>query len=373
MKITVKQLAQQLNLDHSTVAYALSGKGRISPQTRQRVREAAQRLGYVPNRLARGMRAGRTNTVGLILTDVVHSPYGEVVQHLLKMVSDSGRELLIALHQFDPRLEEQGVRRMLESQVEGLLVKATRPTWDDFAPDHPLRQAVSRGLPVVLYYTQPNDALGLPTVSDPRVRSFAIALEHLADLGHRRIAALFPVPALRDLSMLLKAAADGIAAERMLAVEYVCMPTASGNMPEYISQHNPEHALAMGRELFARALSLQPRPTAMICFNDVIATGAVTAALARGMRVPQDISISGCYRVPSSFFSPVPLTTCDTRPAEYAREMLSLLESRIAAPSAKVLPREVVPVLVPGASTGRIHESQPTANVSRPVTTGELP
>ncbi len=352
MAVTLKQLAAELKLDHSTVAYALSGKGRISQATRERVIKAAERLGYVPNRLARGMRARRTNTIGLVLTDVVYSPYTQVVQHLLTQVNAQNRELLIALHQFNPRLEEAGVRRMIESQVDGILIKATRPTWDNYPENHPLQQAVKRGIPIVYYYTEPENALG-PAIGDPRIRSFALVLEHLADLGHRHIAALFPVAEpFGALSLLMKKAADVLCQARGISLRYVSMPTRSGgNLPEYINQHNPEYALGMGRELFTRAMELDPRPTAVVGFNDVIATGAVLAAQSAGMRIPEDIAIGGCYRLPSSSFCPIPLTSCDTRPFEYAKEMLAMLEQQIENPSREVTHRRLEPVLVPAEST----------------------
>ncbi len=150
MSITLKHLAQEMGLDYSTVSYALSGKGSINAATRQRVREAAEQFGYVPNGLARRMRAQKTHSIGLILPDsILH--YNELIQQFYRGAAARDHELQIALTEFQANAEERAVRSFLETRMDGIIIRSHWADWADVPPEAALRQAANRHLPVVTY------------------------------------------------------------------------------------------------------------------------------------------------------------------------------------------------------------------------------
>lgn len=363
MSTSIKKIAEDLSLGQSTVAFALSGTGRLSAQTRRRVIEHANRLGYVPNRNAQRIRSSRTGVVGLIVPDVVLSPYVEVVQHLFRKVEEAGQELRIALTEFNFALEDRACRSMLASRVDGLIIKSGYGRWEDVPQDHYLRRAVSESLPVVLY-SNPIEGSGLPYMKHPNIASAKVVTRHLVELGHRRIGLLMPgvkpfggayqawISAVRE-----QLAQMGSDAE----LEIVALPPGTaglegtpGVFPEYVNQHHPQHALPMGRQLLRTAMDLPDPPTALLAYSDPVAIGAICAAQSLNLKLGRDVAIAGCAQMPTSYFSPVSLTTADRRPHLYAQKLLDLLASRMG--SGKQVASvaafdEVEPLLVLGEST----------------------
>jgi len=121
MPVTLKQLAHDLGLHHSTVAYALSGKGTVKEATRQRVRAAAAQMGYVPNGLARRMRAKRTNVIGLVIPDILIN-FNELIQCTFRAAMQRGYDAQIAMTEFKQDWEDKAVRFLMESRVDGLII-----------------------------------------------------------------------------------------------------------------------------------------------------------------------------------------------------------------------------------------------------------
>src|SRR5947209_1839623 len=190
MPVTLKQLAQDLGLHHSTVAYALSGKGTVKEATRQRVRAVAAQRGYVPNGPARRMRARKTNVIGLVIPDVLINS-NELIQHTFRAARERGYDAQIAMTEFKQDWEDKALRFLMESRVDGMILKSTYRQWSDVPQSHALRQLVSQCVPAVLYGF-PIEGSPFPYVSLPLERQGELLTEHLLSLGHRRLAWLLP-------------------------------------------------------------------------------------------------------------------------------------------------------------------------------------
>ncbi len=365
MSAGIKQIAADLSLGRSTVAFALSGQGRISNQTRQRVLEHARRIGYVPNRNAQRIRSSKTGVIGLVVPDVVLSPYVEVVQHLFQRVEAKGNELRIALTEFNYDLEDRACRSMLASRVDGLIVKIGYGRWEDVPQHHYLRRAVSENMPVVLY-SNPIEGSGLPYMKHPNLASARLVVRHLVGLGHRRIAALMPgvrpfggayqawIAAIREELVVLGASSGSV------ELEIIALPEGSaglegprGTFPEYVNQNHPQYALPTGRQLFRQAMQLPKPPTALMAYSDPVAIGAICEAQKAGIRLGRDVAIAGSAQMPASFFSPVSLTTVDRRPRLYAEKLLELLDGQMDEKqrAGAMAVDEIEPLLVIGEST----------------------
>jgi DNA-binding LacI/PurR family transcriptional regulator len=360
LAVGIKDIAAELNLGLSTVAQALGGRGTISSETRRLVMQHAAKMGYTPNRHAQRMRSGHTGVIGLVVPDVVVSPYVEVVQHLFQEVEKQGKELQIALTEFYYELEDRAIKNMLASRVDGIIAKVGFPRWEDVPAGHFLRRAKDEGTPVVLY-SSPIEGSGLPYLIHPLQGSVKKVTRHLVGLGHKRIAAL--VPAIRPfgpaMQSWLQAIREELATnETAVELEIIGLPEGGvgvegprGVFRDYMNQNHPQHAIPAGRELFRRAMTLQP--TALLAYSDPVAIGAIYEAQAKGLRVGRDIGIAGCGQMPSSFFCPISLTTVDRRPRLYAEKLLSLLAAHISEETRSQAPltEEVEPLLVVGEST----------------------
>jgi DNA-binding LacI/PurR family transcriptional regulator len=363
LAVGIKDIAAELNLGLSTVAQALQGKGTVSARTRALVISHAAKLGYTPNRNAQRMRGRQTGAVGLIVPDVVLGPYVDVVQHLFHLVEGQGKELQIALTEFYDSMEDRAFRSMLASRVDGIIAKVGFARWEDVPSEHYLRRAKAEGVAIVLY-SNPIEGSGLPCLKHPAGPSARLIIRHLAGMGHRHIGAL--LPAARPFGMAMQIWLSAIREELSLVgkdteLEVLGLPLTRdvgvegprGVFRDYVNQHHPKSALPAGRQLFQQAMELDRKPTALVAYSDPVAIGAIIEAQSRGMRVGKDIAIAGCGQTPSSFFSPINLTTIDRRPKLYAQKLLDLLlahmdgQTRAAAPMFD----EVDPLLVIGEST----------------------
>ncbi len=357
MAVTIKELAGELGLDHSTVAYALSGKGSIKPETRERVRRKAQEMGYLPNANARRMRTQRTQTLGLAVPDVV-LVYNELVQHLFRGAIKRGFELQIALTEFDAALEERALRSLLESRTDGLIIKSRYARLSDVPHDATLRRLVELGVPAVLYGT-PIEGCDLPALALPTRQGSQMLTSHLLDAGHTRFAWLLPVDALhpaqteRVEGTRIELARRGLNFEPEAVFHFARTPSKFGESTDYgnyVNQSLPRVAIERGRELMERALQLSPRPTAVLCQNEATAIGAILAARDAGLQVPEDVAIAATNTTLAAALSPVSLTTVDVPSEAVAAHLLSLLLSRIEG-TPQETPEPLAPLLRLGESS----------------------
>ena len=366
MSVTIKQLADVMGLDHSTVAYALSGKGTIRQDTRDRVFQKATELGYMPNRLARQLRTRQTRVIGLVIPDVVLA-YNEIVQQTFRGIISRGYDIEIALTEFDADLENRAIRSLLESRVDGIILKTRYAHWSDVPTDSSLRQLVAQQIPTVcLDYAA--EGSGLSCFQSPAKAIGRLITEHLLTQGRRQITWLFPQP--EPLAMVhlqrvdgakeaLRAAGQDASTLRVLTPEQgdlpqIATPTGSPDpYRNYIDQCLPRTGIALGQLLFARAMAMNPRPTDVVCYNDVLAIGAMMEAQRMGLRVPNEVTISATTHTVASELAPLSLTTAYTPVHEMVRVTLDLLfdsigSQRLPQPARNI---SIDPQLIVGAST----------------------
>ena len=362
MSVNLKHLARELGLDSSTVSYALSGKGSVSEATRARVREAAERLGYVPNGLVRRMRAQQTRTLGLVIPDSILI-YNELIQQLYRGAAARGYELQIALTEFQVGAEERAVQSFLESRVDGMIIRSHYSRWDEVPPQAALRSAVTRKLPIVTYgptlARSPFPAFELPM----KDRSRRAAL-HLLELGHRHLACLLPThlplfgPHLSTIEGIHEALHAHGDASATLEVLVLIAPESSldetdldGNYGNYLNEVLPRHALQRGGALLSEALRLVPRPTGFICYNAVTAIGALQRAQKLELKVPDELALIATERSLVAELSPLSLSTCDVSPVAAAAAALELLFEALNGEVSNTTRRTLEPTLRVGNTT----------------------
>jgi DNA-binding LacI/PurR family transcriptional regulator len=306
-KVTLRDVAAAAGVSIGTASNAFNRPDLISEGLRDRVFEAASRLGYGgPDPAARRLRMGRTGALGLIFTDRLPYAFDDeaavlFLRGVANALENSGAGLLLI--PTSPTREE-GSRVVRGAAVDGFIVFST-PTGDPR-----LEAALARGLPTITV----DEPLDVPTPFigiDDRAGAEAAA-RHLVELGHRRVAVItFPEYARDDRTLPFDVPRERLAGYRAAlgeAFDPDLVFTAYTNHPD------------TAKRLLAEMLELDPMPTAVLVMSDALASGVVRGALEAGLRVPEDISVVGFDGVPSAALTQPPLTTV-AQPTEHKGEL----------------------------------------------------
>jgi DNA-binding LacI/PurR family transcriptional regulator len=306
-KHTLRDVAAAAGVSIGTASNAFNRPELISEGLRERVFEAASRLGYGgPDPAARRLRTGRTGALGLIFTDRLPYAFDDeaavvFLRGLSNSLENSGAGLLLI--PTSPTREE-GSRIVRGAAVDGFIVFST-PTGDPR-----LEAALARGLPTITVdepYEVPTPFIGI----DDRGGAEA-AGRHLVELGHRRVAVItFPEFARDDRTLPFDVSRERLAGYRAALGDDFdpgLVFTAYTNHP------------GTGKRLLAEMLEIDPMPTAVLVMSDALASGVVRGAVEAGLRVPDDLSVVGYDDVPSAELTDPPLTTV-AQPIEHKGEL----------------------------------------------------
>ncbi len=290
---TLKDLAEKLGLSITTVSRALGGYSDVAEATRQRVLQAAEEMGYVPDVTARRLQKGRTDTIGFVIPTFgprFSDPYfSELLAGIGNEAARQNFDLLVSTRAPDTPEEKQAYRRMVEGRlVDGLLVVRTR------VKDPRITYLSNLGFPFVSFgrsdlavdftYLDVDGALGMEWVA-----------QHLIALGHERVAyisapqdLMFCIHRSKGLQATLQRNGLSLRSGHLV----VCDLTEGG-----------------GFKAMNQLLDLNPRPSAVVACNDLMAMGAMSAAQRRGLAVGHDVAITGFDDIPLAQHAHPPLTT----------------------------------------------------------------
>ena len=329
--LNLRQLAEYLGLSQTTVSLVLNNSpaGKSIPQrTRDRVFEAAERFRYRPNYFARSLRNSRSMSVGVIVPDLSDGYFPVVMNAIEKHLLDAHYFYVTASHYRRPELVKEYSMRLLERAVDGLLLL-----------DTPAQIRVP--VPAVAVSSH-NPAPGRVNVVLDHDEAARLALSHLRELGHERIAFMKGAPEITDAKYRWKSI-ETVAAEMGIAIDpELCMQLKEASQ-------TPE----AGCELMAELLRKRHDFTAVFCFNDISAIGAIRAICDAGLQVPEDISVIGFDDIITAAYSRPSLTTVKQPLRLMGMRAAEVLLERIAEPE-KQFPPEIVmePQLIVRESTG---------------------
>ena len=267
-RATIVDVAGLAGVSRQTVSRAINDKGDIDPATKERVLEAARVLGYRPSRHARAMRSRGSVTIGLIVSDLTNPYFPEVASGVLDVAKPQGWNVMVYESPNDPEAEREALS-LLSHQTDAVV------GYCDGADDVLARYA--GGVPIVLMERAPDEtrfgAVGIDVAYGMRE-----GVAHLMAAGHRRIGMLDGAPSdnptPRRAHFLAEVRAHGL-------------PVG----PDWVA--SSKHSVAGGEESMADLLDAHPDVTAVACFNDLIAVGAMRTARRRGLRVPDDVAVLG--------------------------------------------------------------------------------
>jgi DNA-binding LacI/PurR family transcriptional regulator len=325
---TILDVAHKANVSKSLVSMVIRGEGGVSPKNREAVLRAIEELNYRPNVIARSLVERRTRMLGVMISDLRNPFFGDVVSGIQVRAEELGYRVLFNTGDRVPNLEEAAIESLLELRVDGLILAA--PQVDD-----EIIERACRVLPVVVL-NRDTSATCSDSVTNDNIAGASLAVEHLAALGHTRIAHIDggngAGASVRREGYLLAMQRLGLG-DNILTVE--------GAFTENGGYRG-------GREL----LKSSPLPTAIFAANDISAIGALRALEEAGLHTPTDVSVVGYDNTSLAALHQISLTSVQQFGADNGRLGVECLIERIEGK--RSTPRHEVhaPTLVVRSSTG---------------------
>jgi len=349
MAVTIRDVAREAGVSISTVSRALAAPARVAEPTRSLVQATAARLGYRPNRNARGLITGRSGSIGLVVPDLENPFFGSVCKGVQARARAAGYSVFVADTDEDPTAEAEIVRGLVK-QVDGVILCSPRTSDEEVL-------ALATETPLVLA----NRSLdGVPSIIFDNQAATRVVLRHLVALGHSSIAyAGGPARSWSNGERLggFTRFADGGAGLELIDL---------GNFPPNFSGG-----------VQAADLALASGATAVVAFNDLMALGLIDRLRQRGLSTPDDMSVTGFDNVAVATFVRPNLTTVDLPRVRMGRMSVDALldavsnGSTAAPPAVQQLGVELVvrqssgvPPIAPATSSATMHTARQSASMT---------
>lgn len=332
----MKDIARDLGIAVITVSKVMRNKDDVSEETRKRVLERVKELNYTPNLAARALVTGRSNLIGLVVPDLLHTFFAEIAKSLSNALIKKDYHLIVATSDEDPELEERTVNRLLGRKLDALIVASACTTSEMF------KSIQHHGPPLVLIDRKFHDLDTNYVGADDEMIGITAA-EHLIEIGCKKIAHLRGPETSAGIGRL-----NGY---RKTIAKYKLK-----SLPGYVVGLGTVdvHSTERGAELTKQLLGLNPRPDGIFAYNDPLAIGAIEAILDAGLRVPEDVAVIGSGNLYYDAKLRIPLSSIDQNTEQLgertARLTLSLLGSKTRPRNKTVI---IQPELVIRASTDR--------------------
>jgi LacI family transcriptional regulator len=300
-RVTIRDVAAAAGVSVATVSKVINDRYGVAATTDARVRAVIEELGYEASTTAQSLRNHRTNVLGILVADL--EPFStELLKGAADAIRDSGFELLV--YSASGRSSDHvGWERRYLTRLSGTLIDGAvlvTPTVVDVVFDAPIVAVDPHAGPS-----------SLPTIDSDNLRGAQLATEHLIRLGHRRIAMITGRDDLQSAQLRERGFRNAMAQARLDVDDALVVPG------DYDAVTSAASAVQL--------LTLDEPPTAIFAANDVAAIAAIETATARGLRVPEDVSVVGFDNIPESVLCQPPLTTVAQPIREMGRRAIELL------------------------------------------------
>lgn len=304
----IKDVAKEAGVSTATVSHVINETKFVTEDTRRKVREAIEKLNFYPNAYARSLASGRSNMIGLLVSDISNPFFPELVKSIEAAAFERGYNVILFNTNYDAARAADYVRRLIELKVAGvaLMTAELDPNLINELQKRQVR-AVFNDLGVVGEFTS-NIMLDYSSGIEE-------AVHHLMSLGHTRIAHISGSSRLRSGNIRRNAFVEA--------------------MNKFLPDENDslifegDFRFESGRMAAAKILELEETPTAVVVANDMMALGAMAEFKAAGLSVPQDISIIGFDDIAFASLCEPPLTTVCSPRVEMGRRAIEALMTTI--------------------------------------------
>ena len=306
---TMRDVAEQANVSVTTVSHVINGTRFVSEELRKRVLEAMKRLDYRPNILARGLRVGKTNTIGLIVPDNSNPFFAEVSRVVEDVGFDSGYSVILCNSDGNLDKELTYIDVLVAKQVDGIIFIASS------SQSEHLRLLIDEKIPLVVADREMPD-LDVDLVLVDNSRGGYEATKYLLELGHRRIGCISGPSEITPSAERIKGYRQAVSEFDVPFDENLIV--------------RGDFQFEGGKRAMSQLLALPKLPSAVFICNDVMAIGAMGSIHSAGLKMPEDISIVGFDDISQASATWPPLTTIAQPIEQMARIATELLIQRLS-------------------------------------------
>jgi len=306
-KVTIEDIAEEVGYSANTVSRALNDKAEIREDTKDKILETAEAMGYRPSRVAQRMRSNKTGILGVVVANNANPFFSTVVKGIEKAASEQGYNIILKDSDEDPDKEEEAVEIMLTEQVDGLLVSPVNSEKSDISD-------LAEDLPSVAF-ARHFQGLNTDFVLIDNVKGGYQATTHLIENGYQKVA-------------LLNGPINELSAQERLK-GYRKALSEAGRKPDPNLIEDGILTMKQGYEAGKEILNSPPRPDAVHTFSDFVALGFMKAVKGAALSIPKDIGVVGFDDVAFCSYSSVPLTTVRVPIERIGEEAVKILLDRI--------------------------------------------
>ena len=321
-RATIIDIAKAAGISYSSVSRALNGLKGVSEETRQKVRDIAEGMGYFPNAVARGLVGRRTGTLGLIIPDITNPFYPELALGVEKRASREGLCTFLCNTDYDLRKEESYIQILLEKQVDGMILAPISGT------ANPLEERQGMPVPCVYLGNAPENSRYSYVVTD-NVRGGYLAARTLIEKGYRRIG-------------FVSGSEGGQAVDErhsgfVEAMRRYDLPVREEDV------RREDWRQRSGHEIVTRMIESGDHPEALIAGNDLLALGIILGIREKGLKVPDDMAVIGFDDIPTASWPGIDLSTIRQPKIRMGEVAVEILLDLIALGDGKDrVPRRVI-------------------------------
>jgi LacI family transcriptional regulator len=311
MAVTLNDIASKAGVSLATVSLALNGSDKVNKDTKIRIKNIAEELNYIPNARARALVKKSTNTIGLVIPEVVNPFFAELAQSIKDYVRSQNFNVILCSTDYQSEEELRYINMFRSGQVDGAIFACVGDVMEKH--NELIIELVKQNIPVVFVDRDGVDHDLIPVVKSDVYHAAYQAADYLISLGHKNLA--FAGQSLERLngfkSALIKHQLE--LKEENIYYDYLKM----------------EGGYAVGKKIAAR----KERPTAVVCLNDEIAIGVIQALIAKNVEVPKEISVIGIDNIKMANFYNPSLTTVNIPVSQMGKKAAEILLKRIAGNS----------------------------------------
>lgn len=319
MALTQHQLVKHLGISRGTLHRVLTNSPLVKSSTKERILRELESLNYTPNAVARGLKMRRTQTIGIIGPSSIKMANIKKINALYKAATDKGYHIILGYSDGSPEADENCIRDLSSRMVDGMIVLGRGMV--DNIPQY--RSVIESGIPFLSLYPIPG--LKSDCVYVDTKKAFCDLTLYLAGLGHK------------DIALLLDGAVSQYTRNREAGFRQGMKKAGLAVREEWVVRWLAEKAepgvelsdYDLGFRVAVRVLASSPRPSALVCFSDEFAIGALRAAEAAGIAVPGELALVGYDDNEAAPYAGVPLTTMHQPVERLASEAIELLVERI--------------------------------------------
>lgn len=314
MNLTIADVAKVANVSKATVSAVLNNKLTVAPHTREKVLEVIKRLNYRPSEVARSLSIQKTKCIGLVIKEIDNPYFAKVMKGVFDTCCENGFTVLLGSSELSPVQEMQSIETLTSQRVEGLIISPLQDQEMDFSYLADLQREKYPLVTLGLIKNYTTNVVDIDNIS-----AAYQAVKYLIELGHTEIA-YFAGPSYSSHSN------DRLAGFQQAFIDH--------NLPipkNFIQQVGSYigNSYQVGKEFFSQNNNL---PTAVFCYNDLVAIGLINALLEFGIQVPDQVSVIGFDNIDICESVKIPLTTVHVPAYDIGRKAAELLIRQIMSP-----------------------------------------